>query len=222
MAFCGLSSVASAGRMLYAFSRDDGLPGAGWLKKVSHRYRTPANSLTAIVVVVVAVHRGGVHRRDAAPPSSSSPRSARSSCTPRMASASTSGRRPRTGSSERVWSLGRWSKPIAWVAVVWVIVLMVLFSGRPRATSRGRSWSATVVLLLDLLLRLRAAHFKGPRSMGDSAELTEIEREFEHAAEEVAASLNAHQHPSRSRRGPAGSAGRPSNRHRTTSSKEPR
>ena len=51
MAFCGLSSVASAGRMLYAFSRDDGMPGSGWLKKVSHRYRTPANSLTAIVVV---------------------------------------------------------------------------------------------------------------------------------------------------------------------------
>ena len=51
MAFCGLSSVASAGRMLFAFSRDDGLPGSGWLKKVSHRYRTPTNSLTAIVVV---------------------------------------------------------------------------------------------------------------------------------------------------------------------------
>ena len=51
MAFCGLSSVASAGRMLFAFSRDDGLPGSGWLKKVSHRYRTPANALAAIVVV---------------------------------------------------------------------------------------------------------------------------------------------------------------------------
>ena len=51
MAFCGLSSVASAGRMLFAFSRDDGLPGSGWLKKVSHRFRTPANSLAVIVVV---------------------------------------------------------------------------------------------------------------------------------------------------------------------------
>ena len=28
MAFCGLSSVASAGRMLFAFSRDDGIPGS--------------------------------------------------------------------------------------------------------------------------------------------------------------------------------------------------
>ena len=88
MAFCGLSSVASAGRMLFAFSRDDGLPGSGWLKKVSHRYRTPANSLTAIVVVawlftVAAFWLG----RRAAPVvagsrSSSSRPSARSSCTP--------------------------------------------------------------------------------------------------------------------------------------------
>src|SRR3990170_159959 len=51
MAFCGLSSIASAGRMLFAFSRDDGLPASGWLKKVSHRYRTPANSLIGIVVI---------------------------------------------------------------------------------------------------------------------------------------------------------------------------
>src|SRR4029077_19640536 len=51
MAFCGLSSVAAAGRMLFAFARDDGLPASGWLKKVSHRYRTPGNSLIAIVVV---------------------------------------------------------------------------------------------------------------------------------------------------------------------------
>ena len=35
MCFCGLSSVASAGRMLFAFSRDDGIPGSGWLKKRS-------------------------------------------------------------------------------------------------------------------------------------------------------------------------------------------
>ena len=51
MWFCGLASVAAAGRMLFAFSRDDGIPGSGWLKRVSPRYRTPANALTAIAVV---------------------------------------------------------------------------------------------------------------------------------------------------------------------------
>ena len=62
---------ASAGRMLFAFSRDDGIPGSGWLKKVSHRYRTPANALTAIVVVsflftvvafIVGTRHGDRHR----------------------------------------------------------------------------------------------------------------------------------------------------------------
>jgi hypothetical protein len=43
-----------------------------------------------------------------------------------------------------------------------------------------------VVLLLIYYFGYAKARFKGPQSMGDSAELTEIEREFEHAAEEIA------------------------------------
>jgi len=44
MTFCGFSSIASAGRMLFAFSRDDGVPGSSWLKKVSVRWRTPSHA----------------------------------------------------------------------------------------------------------------------------------------------------------------------------------
>ena len=51
MWFCGLASVAAAGRMLFAFSRDDGIPGSRLAEAVSHRYRTPANSLIAIAVI---------------------------------------------------------------------------------------------------------------------------------------------------------------------------
>jgi amino acid transporter len=39
---CGLATVTSASRMAYAFARDGGLPGAGWLKQVSPTHRTPA------------------------------------------------------------------------------------------------------------------------------------------------------------------------------------
>ena len=113
MAFCGLSSVAAAGRMLFAFSRDDGLPGSGWLKKVSHRFRTPANSLTAMVVVawlfsVAAFIVGNGCRRW-----SSSPPSARSSCTQPTASSSTSEpRRPRGSSiASGVSAAGRSRSP---------------------------------------------------------------------------------------------------------------
>ena len=184
MAFCGLSSVASAGRMLFAFSRDDGLPGAGWLKKVSHRYRTPANSLAAIVVVSwlfsVAAFIVGTGTAIVIITAISTIFLYAAYGVVIYLGATTEG-----WLSERVWSLGRWSKPIAWVAVAWVLVLMVLFSW---PTSGNISWPfmvGTVVLLLIYYFGYAKEHFKGPRSMGDSAELTEIEREFEHAAEEV-------------------------------------
>src|SRR5438093_6634027 len=38
----GLASITSMGRMWWAFARDDGMPGAGLLKGVSPRHRTPA------------------------------------------------------------------------------------------------------------------------------------------------------------------------------------
>jgi amino acid transporter len=184
MAFCGLSSVASAGRMLFAFSRDDGLPASGWLKKVSHRYRTPANSLVAIVVVAwlfsVAAFIVGTGTAIIIITAISTIFLYAAYGVVIYLGATTQG-----WLSERVWSLGRWSKPIAWIAVAWVIVLMVLFSF---PTSGNISWPfmlGTVLLLLIYYFGYARARFTGPRAMGDSTELTEIEREFEKAAEEV-------------------------------------
>ena len=191
MSFCALSSVASAGRMLFAFSRDDGVPGSRWLKKVSHRYRTPVNSLIAIVVVaflftVAAFYvgaRGGPGGGGIA--------------IVIVTAISTIflyaaygipillGLRTSEWRQERVWSLGRWSRPIAIVALFWIVVLLVLFSF---PTSGNISWPFMVGALILLLVYYFAwarSRFKGPRRMGDSAELTEIEREFEHEAERL-------------------------------------
>jgi amino acid transporter len=184
MCFCGLSSVASAGRMLFAFSRDDGVPGSGWLKKVSHRYRTPANALIAIVigafiltflafwvgrgiavVIVTAVSTIFLYAAYGVPI---------------YMGLTTEGWK-----SERVWSLGRWSKPIAVVALFWILVLMVLFSF---PTSGNISWPFMVAIVLFLLVYYfgwARRNFKGPRAMGREEELTEIEREFEEAAKEL-------------------------------------
>jgi amino acid transporter len=87
--------------------------------------------------------------------------------------------------SHRVWSLGRWSKPVAYVAVFWVIVLMILFSF---PTSGNISWPfmiGTVVLLVVYYFGWARSRFQGPRVMGADAELTELEREFEHAVEDL-------------------------------------
>jgi amino acid transporter len=58
MWFAGLSSVTSASRMLFAFARDDGLPLARALRRVSPATRTPLNAIAASVLaalVLVAV-----------------------------------------------------------------------------------------------------------------------------------------------------------------------
>ena len=185
MAFCGLSSVAAAGRMLYAFARDDGLPGSGWLKVVSHRYRTPANSLIGIVVVAwlftvaAFIVGGGTAIIIVTAISTIFLYAAYGVCI-------YLGLTTTEWLGHRVWSLGRWSKPIGWIAVFWVVVLMILFSF---PTSGNISWPfmlAFVVLLLIYYYGWARSRFKGPQIHGGEAQLTEIEKEFEHAAEELA------------------------------------
>jgi len=191
MSFCALSSVASAGRMLFAFSRDDGVPASRWLKKVSHRYRTPVNSLIAIVVVAFLFTVAAFYVGALGGPGGGGIAIVIVTAISTIFLYAAYGVVIFLGAttdgwlSERVWSLGRWSKPIAWVAVAWVLVLMVLFTW---PTSGNISWPfmvGAVVLLLIYYFGYARTEFKGPRSMGDAAELTEIEREFEKAAEEL-------------------------------------
>jgi amino acid transporter len=49
MWFAGLASVTSASRMLFAFARDDGLPGAAVLRRVSPSTRTPLGAIAVVV-----------------------------------------------------------------------------------------------------------------------------------------------------------------------------
>lgn len=49
--FCGMASVTANSRMIYAFSRDRGLPGSNLWHKINPRTRTPTNSLWLGVVL---------------------------------------------------------------------------------------------------------------------------------------------------------------------------
>ncbi len=184
MWFCGLASIAAAGRMLFAFSRDDGLPLSGWLKRVSHRFRTPANSLTAIVVVawlftlVAGIVGGGQAIVVVTAISTIFLYAAYGLCI-------YLGATTQAWLAERVWSLGRWSKPIAWLAVFWVIVLMILFSFPTSGNISFPFMIGTFVLLVIYYFAWARTRFQGPRVMGREEELSELEREFEHAAEEL-------------------------------------
>ncbi|MCJ7993391.1 amino acid permease [Rhizobium cremeum] len=53
---CGLATVTSLSRMIFAFSRDKGLPGSAALSKVSPKYRTPVAAIwTGSILAVLFV-----------------------------------------------------------------------------------------------------------------------------------------------------------------------
>jgi amino acid transporter len=51
---CGLATVTSASRMIYAFARDGGLPASGPLKKVHATLRTPVAAIWTAAIVAIA------------------------------------------------------------------------------------------------------------------------------------------------------------------------
>src|SRR2546425_723060 len=55
MWLCGLASITSMARMWYAFARDDGMPGARFLKRVHPTLRTPVWSIVVTSALAVLI-----------------------------------------------------------------------------------------------------------------------------------------------------------------------
>ncbi|MFT3783190.1 MAG: amino acid permease [Nibricoccus sp.] len=51
---CGLACVTSTSRMIYAFSRDGGLPASSALRKVSDKWKTPVAAIWTTAVLAIA------------------------------------------------------------------------------------------------------------------------------------------------------------------------
>jgi len=131
MWLCGLASITSMGRMWYAFARDDGMPGARFLKRVHPALRTPvwsivATSTLAVLITVYAAAYSAV--------------TSISTITLYLAYVipiwlNWLNRLRRRGEyATRVtapWSLGRFGPAINAVAILWVIVISVVFALPP-------------------------------------------------------------------------------------------
>jgi amino acid transporter len=189
MSLCGLSSIASAGRMLFAFSRDHGVPGSPWLRKVSHRFRTPANAMVALVIfsylLTNAAFIAGSYAAIAIVTAISTIALYWAYGLPIFLGMTGA----QAWREQRVWSLGRYSKPIGIAALLWIVFISVLFLWP--TSGNAFTWLALLVFLTFLLvyyLVWARSRFRGPVVEVQEGELTEIEREFEHAAEELAGS----------------------------------
>lgn len=156
---CGLAALTSASRMVFAFARDGGLPGSGWLRRVSPGSGSPAVAVwtaaltaagftvlvpyTTIAVVcttflylsyVLPVGAGllawGGRWRQAGP-----------------------------------WQLGVWFRPLAAVSVVGCVALLVIGVQPPNGLAL-RILGGALVLLLGVWFGWERSRFRGPPGPG--------------------------------------------------------
>lgn len=158
MWFCGLASVTSNSRMLFAFARDGGLPASAAVARVSPRFKSPHVAVwtAAAAAFAVALWSEAYEAMTAL----STVALTASYGLPILAGlrARRSGRWRRRGP----WDLGRCSSAVNAIALVWICALMVLSVLPPNALA---GWTFALVLALvgaGWALRMRK-RFRGPR-----------------------------------------------------------
>ncbi|MFD3373711.1 amino acid permease [Streptomyces sp. NPDC058697] len=171
--FCGNAETAAASRMVYAFSRDGALPFSATWRRVSSRTRTPIAAVWLSVGVALVL----------ALPSLYSPTAYAAvtainviGITPAYVIPVFLRRRFPERFEPGPWTLGKWSKPLGWISVVYVIVLTGVFVLPQASPVTFDSFNyAGVTLLVVLLLAWIMWITKGRRSykippLGNSAE----------------------------------------------------
>jgi amino acid transporter len=158
MWFCGLASVTSNSRMLYAFARDGGVPFSPFLSRVSTRFRSPhvavwVSAAMAFLVsvwakaytVMVALSVVALYASYGLP----------------VLLGLWARRRgwPRRGP----WTLGRLGPWVNAVAVAWLVFMVVLMSLPPNELA-GLTFGATALLLLGGWYGGVRRFFRGPQT----------------------------------------------------------
>jgi amino acid permease (GABA permease) len=180
--FCGMSSITANSRMIYAFSRDGALPGSRIWHQVNKRTRTPTNAIwlgaggalilglpwlwnSAAYFAVTSIATIGLY----------------------IAYVTPTYLRLRQGESFQrgPWHLGRRSYAIGWIAVVWVVIIAILFMLPQFGPIGWKTFNyapiavAVVIGYAGITWLVSARKwFTGPRVQGTPDELAEIEREL--------------------------------------------
>ena len=180
-----MSSVTANSRMIYAFSRDGALPASAFWHRINPRTRTPTNSIWFAAVgafllglpylwnatayfAVTSIAVIGLYIAYVMP----------------VFLRLLAGDAFRPGP----WQLGKWSRPVGTIAVVWVVfVAIVLLLPQYSPITRNSFNYAPVAVLVVLgfawVYWMVSARkwFTGPKVQGTAEELAAVERDLEAA-----------------------------------------
>jgi amino acid permease (GABA permease) len=184
--FCGMASVTANSRMIFAFSRDGALPASAVWHHINPRTRTPTRAIwlaaggafvlglpylwnATAYAAVTSIAVIGLYIAYVLP----------------------TFLRLRQGDAFEAgpWHLGRWSRPIGAIAVLWVVFITVLFmlpTANPVTLSSFNYTPVAVLVVLGFAgiwwLVSAKNWFTGPKVQGSPEELAAAERELESLA----------------------------------------
>jgi amino acid transporter len=158
MWFCGLASVTSNSRMLFAFARDGGLPGSRWLARVSPTFQSPHVAVWTACAAALVVALWGKALSAMTALSTIALYASYALPIALGLRARASGRWHTRGP----WHLGRWSTLVNVLALVWVAVISVVFVLPPNQLT-GQTFAVCVVLLSAYWTLWMRGRFSGPR-----------------------------------------------------------
>ena len=190
--FCGLASVTANSRMIYAFSRDGGLPGSKLWHRINPKTRTPTNAVWLGVVVSAVVGALSLIQKDGY---SVAFFALTGICVVGLYISYVIPIFLRLRNPDFVqgpWNLKGYSKIIGWISVVWVVFISILFVSP--LFPQWRWWSSDEVnaanftgpmILLSFVgvglwwVASAKKWFTGPKVQGTPEELAAIEKELD-------------------------------------------
>ncbi len=190
--FCGLASVTANSRMIYAFSRDGGLPGSKLWHRINPKTRTPTNAVWLGVVVSAVVGALSLIQKDGY---SVAFFALTGICVVGLYISYVIPIFLRLRNPDFVqgpWNLKGYSKIIGWISVVWVVFISILFVSP--LFPQWRWWNSDEVnsanftgpmILLSFVgvglwwVASAKKWFTGPKVQGTPEELAAIEKELD-------------------------------------------
>jgi amino acid transporter len=158
MWLCGLATMTSASRMVYAFARDGGLPFSKLWARVSEKHRTPSPAIWALACValvlafsvklysaVVSIATIALYISYGLP------------IVARLYSRARGLDRTRGP-----WNLGKFSLPVAFIAILWILFISTVFVLPPNEQAGSVMGGAFVVMLM-IWFFMAKKRFKGPK-----------------------------------------------------------
>ena len=184
--FCGIASITANSRMIYAFSRDGAVPFSSFWHHVSKRSRVPVHSawfgaVGAFILTTPALLPGNTGGTAYAAVTSIAVIGLYVAYLIPVFLRRINGAAFTPGP----WKLGKWGPLFGWIAIVWVVIICVLFMLPATSPINADDFNYTpfavvaVIGFAGIWYAVSARKwFKGPKIQGSPEELAAIEREL--------------------------------------------